>query len=520
MTATRPSPAEEVTPEPGRRRIGRSRAGSGRDGRCRRAPMADGDGATRAGIGVAGEDAAVTTSSPMTRAGRAERDEYLDALRRAAGRLRELQEAGDQAADRAGRRGPPTSLVEKLLPVLDTARPGHRPIGRRRVGRGRQGPGGRARPCCSTCWPRRASSGSTRLGEPLRPDRPRRGGPCRRRATARAGPEPVVERGAAGRATAGGARRAPPGHGRRCTEEMRTEHMAPQREWFEKDYYKVLGRVRTATDKEITSAYRKLAKQYHPDANPGSRGAASRRSPPPTTCSATPTKRKEYDEVRRLGPRPPASACRPGGAGGGRASGSTTWATCGDIFGGLFGAAAAGGRTPRGPQRGADVETELHLSFEDAVQRGHHHGQRDHRTPAATPAAAPAPRRARARRPARAAAAAASSTTTRACSPSARSARSAAAGARWSSTPCPTCHGHGRRAPQPAGEGADPGRRRGRPAHPGQGARARPGAATAPPGDLYVVVHVGPPPDLRPPGPQPDPDRARSPSPRRPWAPP
>jgi molecular chaperone DnaJ len=43
-----------------------------------------------------------------------------------------------------------------------------------------------------------------------------------------------------------------------------------QREWFEKDYYKVLGVVSTATDKEITRSYRKLAKQYHPDANPGS----------------------------------------------------------------------------------------------------------------------------------------------------------------------------------------------------------------------------------------------------------
>ena len=63
--------------------------------------------------------------------------------------------------------------------------------------------------------------------------------------------------------------------------------MAPQREWFETDYYKVLGVSTEATDKEITRAYRKLAKQYHPDANPGSEDA-SRRSPPPTTCSATP----------------------------------------------------------------------------------------------------------------------------------------------------------------------------------------------------------------------------------------
>ena len=90
--------------------------------------------------------------------------------------------------------------------------------------------------------------------------------------------------------------------------------MAAQREWFEKDYYAVLGVPSGATDKELSRAYKKLAKQYHPDANPGTRRprSASRRSRPRTTCSATPTKRKEYDEVRRM----VASGVGPGGSGG------------------------------------------------------------------------------------------------------------------------------------------------------------------------------------------------------------
>lgn len=144
--------------------------------------------------------------------------------------------------------------------------------------------------------------------------------------------------------------------------------MAAQREWFETDYYKVLGVAPDASDKEITRTYRKLAKQFHPDANPGSEDRFKEISAAYDVLG-DPDKRKEYDEVRRLGPmaggfgRPGA-----GGAGGGtfRVGDLGDIGDIGDLFGGLFGGRQNRRRT-RGPQRGADVETELHLSFADAV---------------------------------------------------------------------------------------------------------------------------------------------------------
>src|SRR6059036_1897847 len=80
--------------------------------------------------------------------------------------------------------------------------------------------------------------------------------------------------------------------------------MAPQREWFEKDYYSVLGVPDTATAKEIKSAYRKLSRQFHPDTNAGDPAAEERFKEISAAYDVIgdEAKRKEYDEARRLGP--------------------------------------------------------------------------------------------------------------------------------------------------------------------------------------------------------------------------
>jgi molecular chaperone DnaJ len=132
-----------------------------------------------------------------------------------------------------------------------------------------------------------------------------------------------------------------------------------EREWFDTDYYKVLGVSSSATDKEITRAYRKLAKEHHPDTNPGSEERFKQISVAYDVLGDA-AKRKEYDEVRRLGPAAAGFAGAAPGAGNFNFQ-SGDLHDLGDLFGGLF-----GNRRPRA-QRGADLETALHLSFRDSV---------------------------------------------------------------------------------------------------------------------------------------------------------
>ena len=159
--------------------------------------------------------------------------------------------------------------------------------------------------------------------------------------------------------------------------------MAAQREWFDKDYYAVLGVPSSASEKELSRAYKKLAKEHHPDANAGNPKSEERFKEVNAAYDVLgdTDKRKEYDEVRRM----VASGVGPGGPGGGFGPSYGNGGGQGmpfdvdfgeggpggfsDLLGNLLGnRGGRGRRTPQGPQRGQDLETELHLSFDDAVR--------------------------------------------------------------------------------------------------------------------------------------------------------
>jgi molecular chaperone DnaJ len=164
-----------------------------------------------------------------------------------------------------------------------------------------------------------------------------------------------------------------------------------QRDWIEKDFYRELGVASSASAEEIKKAYRKLARELHPDANPGDPKAEARFKSVSEAYGvlSDDKKRKEYDETRSLfaGGGLGGAQGFPGGFGAGatgqgfdlndllaqagaRGAGGSGSAGFGDLFGGLFGNRAGAGPAPgaRTQQRGADVESELQIDFGDAVR--------------------------------------------------------------------------------------------------------------------------------------------------------
>lgn len=156
--------------------------------------------------------------------------------------------------------------------------------------------------------------------------------------------------------------------------------MASQ-DWLEKDFYQILGVSKDASDAELKKTYRKLARKYHPDSNPGDTAAEAKFKEISEAYSvlSDPEQRSEYDQIRAMGAGGARFTAGGGGGqgfedvfggmfGGGRGGTHFSYQQGGgqgfeDIFGGMF-----GGGAPRGPQPGRDIQASTTLDFETAVR--------------------------------------------------------------------------------------------------------------------------------------------------------
>jgi molecular chaperone DnaJ len=274
-----------------------------------------------------------------------------------------------------------------------------------------------------------------------------------------------------------------------------------RREWFDKDYYAVLGVAKNASAAEIKKAYRKLAQQHHPDANPGNDAAEERFKEVSAAYDVLgdEDKRRSYDQVREMGSSGFGAGAGgfPGGGwpgGGGTRYERVDVGDLEELFGGMFagggfpGGGRRGGATSR-PQRGADLETTVTVPFDDAMTG----------TTVPVKITGPAPCRT-----CRGSGAAPGSQPTTCPQCGGAGSVSVNQGFFQMAQPCPRCHGAGRIVEHPcptcSGSGVERRTRRFNvkiPPGVKDGARIKlagrgePGQPGAPAGDLYVRVKVG-----------------------------
>jgi len=275
------------------------------------------------------------------------------------------------------------------------------------------------------------------------------------------------------------------------------------KDWLDKDFYAILGVSKSASADEIKKAYRKLARELHPDKNPGDKAAEERFKSVSEAYDvlSDEAKRKEYDEARTLFAG--GGGFRPGGGGGfgsgggGFGGGGASYdfsdvfsgedGGLGDILGNIFNR-GRGGRSAQRARRGADLDSEISLGFDEALSgvtvplrlssesactSCHGTGAKAGTVPRLCPT----------------------------CEGSGQTSRNA--GGFAFAEPCPSCHGRGLIVDDPcpscrgSGRGMSSRTVQARiPAGVKDGARIRlkgkgaPGENGGPNGDLYVTVHV------------------------------
>ena len=138
-----------------------------------------------------------------------------------------------------------------------------------------------------------------------------------------------------------------------------------------RDYYEVLGVSKGASEDEIKKAYKKLARKYHPDMNPGDKEAEEKFKEvnEANEVLSDPEKKARYDQFGFAGVDPSYGTGGPGGPGGaGGFGGGFDFGDLGDIFGSFFGGGFGGGQTRRnGPQRGESIRASVSVTFTEAA---------------------------------------------------------------------------------------------------------------------------------------------------------